>query len=384
MPTEVRITAGPLSARIAFVGEVLGTAEVQQGKPLVGPSGEEFNRMLATAGLLRKQRKGEGHWTWQRAAFAARSEKFFITNVFHAKVDVEGLCVSKAEATAAYPSARDALRKQHPLFPWPKAYSWNHLGKAGKYLHPEHLGVLPALQDELAHLAECNVVVPLGGVALWALAGKAGIMAARGTPIPGRLTPHKLLPTFNPAFVLRNWQDRPIVVADLHKVAGEAESPEIRLPSREVWIVPTLRDLETFYDRHIKGAELIAIDAEWANDQIEMIGFASSAGAAIVVPFVDYLRPGYSYWTSKAEEAAAWRWCRKVLEDPALPKVAHNSLADVQVLWQKAGIPVRNCLHDTMFAHHALQPEMKKSLGFLASLYTREASWKFLRKGEAS
>jgi hypothetical protein len=33
-----------------------------------------------------------------------------------------------------------------------------------------------------------------------------------------------------------------------------------------------------------------------------------------------------------------------------------------------------------MLLHHSLQPEMKKALGFLATIYTEEPSWKFMRK----
>jgi len=32
-----------------------------------------------------------------------------------------------------------------------------------------------------------------------------------------------------------------------------------------------------------------------------------------------------------------------------------------------------------MLAHHALQPESEKGLGFLGSVYTNEPSWKLMR-----
>ena len=40
------------------------------------------------------------------------------------------------------------------------------------------------------------------------------------------------------------------------------------------------------------------------------------------------------------------------------------------------GIKVYGAVEDTMFAHHALQPEMLKGLEFLGSVYTDEGSWK--------
>jgi hypothetical protein len=61
------------------------------------------------------------------------------------------------------------------------------------------------------------------------------------------------------------------------------------------------------------------------------------------------------------------------------PKVAQNGLYDLSFLWRSYGITVRAFQHDTMLLHHALQPESEKSLGFLGSIYTGEASWKLMR-----
>jgi hypothetical protein len=44
------------------------------------------------------------------------------------------------------------------------------------------------------------------------------------------------------------------------------------------------------------------------------------------------------------------------------------------------GIRVMGAAEDTMLAHHALQPEMIKDLGFLGSVYTDEGAWKHLGK----
>ena len=44
------------------------------------------------------------------------------------------------------------------------------------------------------------------------------------------------------------------------------------------------------------------------------------------------------------------------------------------------GIACRGAAEDTMLLHHALQPEMEKGLAFLGSVYTDEATWKFMSK----
>ena len=62
--------------------------------------------------------------------------------------------------------------------------------------------------------------------------------------------------------------------------------------------------------------------------------------------------------------------------------VGQNFLYDINHLWANYGITVPHATNDTMLLHHALQPEMQKGLGFLGSLYTNEASWKFMRHSE--
>src|SRR5215471_273964 len=48
-------TSGPRQAEIVVVAESWGASEAYQKLPLVGPSGNEFNRILNEAGLSRSQ-----------------------------------------------------------------------------------------------------------------------------------------------------------------------------------------------------------------------------------------------------------------------------------------------------------------------------------------
>jgi DNA polymerase I-like protein with 3'-5' exonuclease and polymerase domains len=95
----------------------------------------------------------------------------------------------------------------------------------------------------------------------------------------------------------------------------------------------------------------------------------------VVVPFVK--RDGSSYWPSLADEQAAWRFVKWVLESD-FRKIWQNGLYDLQYL-TRMGIRPKNCLHDTMLLHHAIYPELPKSLGFLGSIYCNESAWKDLR-----
>ena len=74
-----------------------------------------------------------------------------------------------------------------------------------------------------------------------------------------------------------------------------------------------------------------------------------------------------------------WEIVKSILASSRIPKLFQNGLYDIAFLWRAAGIPVKGALHDTMLLHHALQPEMKKGLGFLASIYADEGAWKEMR-----
>ena len=188
----------------------------------------------------------------------------------------------------------------------------------------------------------------------------------------------KVLPTYHPANIFHQYENRHVAVLDLMKAKREAEFPELRRPLREVWTDPDLNDIEIFYERFIKDAEFLAFDVETAISQVTCISFAPSVDRVLVIPFMDHRFPGTNYWPTIAEEIAAWGWVRKILQTPS-KKVGQNVLYDVQYLWRAHGLTVRNLAHDTMLLHHSLHPESPKSLGFLGGIYTNEIAWKPMR-----
>lgn len=327
-----------MSEKIAIVGEAWGEHEERQRAPFVGASGYELTRMLAEGGIHRAD--------------------CFLTNVFNLRPkptnDVENLC--SKEKHGGLP----------PL-------------KAGKYLLPQYLPELSRLKRELAELRP-NLTILLGNTAAWALLGSYGISKIRGTVCySNAIQGLKCLPTYHPAAILRQWDLRAVTVCDFIKARREAEFPEIRRPARAVYIEPSLDDLEWYYENFLRHARRISFDIETAGNQITCIGFAPDAQSALVIPFVDHRREGYSYWSSLDNELRAWRFVDKVLSLPC-PKVAQNGLYDIHFLWRGYGITVKNFEDDTMLLHHALQPESEKGLAFLGSVYTNESSWKMMRQ----
>jgi len=327
--------------KLALIGEAWGEAEEKQRLPFVGASGWLLNTMLEDAGIERHE--------------------CFISNVFNlrpARNDILNLCGPKKEVS-------------HGLGPI----------KAGKYILDKYLPHLERLRDELESVNP-NLIVALGGTASWALLGDSRISKIRGciagsNYVGGR----KCLPTFHPAAILRQWELRAVTVLDLVKAKRQAEFPDIRRPERTVYTEPTLTDLEWFYETHIVGAKALAFDIETSGDIITCLGFAPSRQVSLVVPFMDTRRPGYAYWGDKHLELLAWKFVRRVLENP-LPKIAQNGAYDLGFLWRRYGIKVVNFTEDTMLLHHSLQPESPKGLGFMGSVYTDEPAWKIMREGK--
>jgi hypothetical protein len=312
--------------------------------------------------------KYEDAWVRYRQPWLEAASMAF-TNVFNLRPPsnkIEELCQDKKAA-----QAEGGLAASLPP-----------LARA-KYLRPEFLPEVSRLHEELL-TCRPNLVVALGNTACWALLSATNIGAIRGTVTSGfgPLAGLKVLPTYHPAGVLRQWSWRTIVISDFIKVARELKFPEIRRPQREVLVNPTLPAAAEAAARILADAQAaglpLACDIETAVGQITCISFASSKDFALTIPFVDLEHPTRSYWPSEADELEAWGIVRKLLESP-VPKLGQNFIYDLQYI-TKMGIFPRNCHEDTMLLHHSLFPEMQKGLGFLGSIYTDEPAWKLMRR----
>ena len=354
---------------LLLLGEAFGSNEARLGFGFVGASGVELLKMLGEAGVIILTSEDRSYLSrfWQTSnpalvdAVWRLHPEVYRTNVFNLHPlgnDIEQFCGPKATALPGYP----ALTKS-------------------KYVHAKFQSEIERLADELCAINP-NLVVCLGNTPLWALAGTTGISKLRGTT---RLSTHtvtgiKILPTYHPAAILRQWENRPISVADLIKAGREAAYPEIRRPEREVWIEPTLEDLYEFERRYIADSPLLSCDIETSGSLITCIGFAPTPRAILVVPFFDARRKNKSYWPTNRDERDAWGFVKRVLENQT-PKLFQNGLYDIAFLLRSAGIAVRGAAEDTMLLHHALQPESLKGLGFLGSIYSDESAWKQERRG---
>ena len=319
-----------------LIGEAWGMEEEMEGRPFVGSSGRFLHAMLSQVGI----------------------REFHLTNVFNLRPksnDVKTLCT---------PRRTEGIPGKAPLVPGRNSPT----GKGALWVKGTYLGELKRLYNEL-ELLQPECIVCLGATPLWALSNVTGIGAARGNPFFWRGI--RCYPTWHPAYILRVYNQKPVFLADLCKARDMAP-----IPSRTVFVPETFRECEDWVRDHLLTADRLGCDIETRQKQITCIGFAPNIHEAITIPF--WTKEGDSYWEDLEEELEVWNLIRFILQIKKV--VGQNFTYDTSYLWKIYGMPPLHYEGDTMMQHHSLQPEMRKRLEFLASLYTETPSWKHLRK----
>lgn len=318
-------------AKILLLGEAPGVDEEAKGAPFVGASGHLLDTLLEASGL----RRGD----------------LSITNVFKVRPpgnDVSWFFLGKREAKN--------LKSPFPRF-------------KGKILKPQFEEMVRETQDEILSSGS-DVVIAMGATALWATLKKDKITDYRGSIEPwGDLT---VVPTFHPAAVLRDYSLRLPVLIDLDRARRHALSP-IKRMERLVHVVETKDDLLKTFDI-LASCEELTVDVETAERQITCFSLTPSPQETYVIPIWDKRMPGWSKW-SLDTEALLMLKTRELFRGKTL--IFHNANYDL-TYFREWGIVPDMLPHDTMLMHHSMEPEMRKSLGYLVSLRLDEPAWKYM------
>lgn len=325
---------GPDNATYMLVGEAPGAKEEQMGQPFIGPSGKLLSYCLQRVGI--------------------RESDVYITNVCKYRPPnnkIEKFC-----------------RRSKKLGRVP-----NDLVKHGLY----------ELYSDIARVKP-KVIIPVGNVALWALFGQENIAKRRGSVLPVELSPsridhvapffsstdemaatlgamlgHKLVPTFHPANVGREYTLKPIFEKDLKKARRETGYPEIRWPQRTIHIDPP-QDLAYQLASHIADHPRFAFDIETPGGELYCCGFSCDPSWGMVV---------------RTDEQWKFDLIRMLLESER-EKIAHNGLFDTGFLLYHYGIDVRHYAYDTMYEHKLVYADFRQGLDFIASFLTDEPYYK--------
>jgi hypothetical protein len=185
--------------------------------------------------------------------------------------------------------------------------------------------------------------------------------------------------------VLRQWDQRPLLWADLLKSRRFLQQT-LPPPLRRRFLLPeTIQEIKdclaSWQTRSLTPTRSLGVDIETDPrcGQITTISFGFE-DEAICIPFYNKaaLPTQCNYWPTAREEAEAWRLVKEFAALP-FPKVGQNFLYDHSYLLEDMDIRVRHIDDDTAILQHALQPELPKALGTLASLYLNEPAWKLMR-----
>lgn len=322
-------TIGPLDAQIMLVGEAPGEDEAACGQPFVGYAGRTLKQLVASAGII-----------W---------DECLVSNV----------------ARERPPANKIALFFQDKKQTLPK----------------ENLqGWINQLKYEIETYRP-NIVIALGGTALWALTGEKGIKTFRGTLLESTLVPNvKVLPTFHPQAVNYSWKLFHTVLMDLRKALFESSFPDIK-PSEHIFSVspPKAEILDYLAMLLEKQDELtIAIDLEHSNPgaHISWLGISHAPNFGMAIQFLN----GHASCFPENDELEVWQAVARVLASD-IKQVYHNASYDVANLWYNMGIECKNVYFDTIIASHALWPEAPKDLGYLCSILLNVPAWKHTSQG---
>ena len=336
--------SGPCPADIMIVGEAPGAEEERLGRPFVGTSGQELDRMLHEAGLLRSE--------------------CFVTNVCRVRP-----AHNIVEYSPKTPNGFVARTKNPP-----KTGHWTKLGAL--WVTKEVVEGAALLQKEI-DLCQPKVIIALGNLSLCLLSGKWGISDWRGSSLPCLMKPDTIvLPTYHPAAILRQWSWRAYVISDLRRVQGLCTNGLV-VPRYNFITRPHLPQvLEVCHKllELLKEPTHLSCDIETRAGHIACIGIAWSHLDAICIPLMCEERKE-GYW-SEEEEFVVVKALREVLCHPNARISGQNFIYDTQYFWRWLKF-IPNLGFDTMLGHHVCWPGTDKDLATLASLYCEQyVFWK--------
>lgn len=339
--THVQPT-GPAPARIMIVGEFPSDEDSRKGFPFSGYSGTELTKMLSEANIHRAG--------------------CFVTNVLRQPVPGNNI--------DAFIAARKSdITSQHGIM-------------RDKYCLPPVFEGIALLQREI-ELVRPNVIIALGNLAMWALTGKWGITSWRGStllcdlPLALDYKP-KVIPTYAPALVTRQWSWRPIAVMDFQRAFRASNSRDYIKPERNFIVRPDFDTaMAVLYQLHaqvVAGPVKLAIDIETRAGHIACIGLAWSRKDAICIPLMCAERIE-GYWTAEEESSLMFQ-LYLLLTHSNCHGIGQNFLYDAQYFYRHLHYLPR-IERDTMIAHHSCFSNMQKGLDFLSSMYCEDhVYWK--------
>lgn len=255
---------------------------------------------------------------------------------------------------------------------YPKSVrKWSDLWLAGKVGGHLTAPAEAARKKLIADLQGFGIVLTMGQHAMYCLTDETKIDTYRGTHIDSPSVPGlQVVPTYAPYIYARlNWSERPVVVSAMRKARTRYQDRD-----RTIYIPETVADLYAFSTQHISN-EIVADVETNKSGRITDFSIAPTSTKCLYVVLED--RAHVAQWSTQ-DELDIWLWLNFLARRRDLAWGFHNATYDLTYL-DAYGIRPQGPIFDTMLRHHAYQPELEKSLGFLAALHVPTRAWKHLR-----
>lgn len=321
--------------RIMIVGEAPGEKEELHRRPFAGPSGDFLNSRLTKVGLLRSQ-------CW-------------ITNVCKYRPPANNLT------------------------------AWFKGGDA----NPKYQLIKDGVTELFAEITQYDptVIVALGNYALWALTGLgrkspdgswSGIAQYRGSILPSHHTQTpsgyrqvKVIPSYHPAFVLRQFKWAAVSHIDFQRIKDESTSIDIQLPPIKINLLEGPSQVERELN-NIPSNTSIASDIECDRNRcITTISFAVSPNEALVIPF----RGKHGYLYDPHTEGLTWRSINHNYQR-FTNHGGQNFMFDRMILAARYRVYTPTLAFDNLIASKIAVPEFPAGLDFQTSVWTRRPYYK--------
>lgn len=350
---------GPIPTRVMIVGEAWGRDEEAAGEPFVGVSGQELNRMLHEAGILRSE--------------------CFVTNVVNAR-----------------PANNDL---SNWIAPTKKAVTSGHVSLRDKMVLPIVCEGYKRLLREI-DAVQPNIIIAFGNLAMWALTGEWAITKWRGSTLKLNLYTHVsykiagsisspeldkaleqsmkplslppiVIPCIHPAAILREWSWRQITISDLRRAKKHIGSRELSPPPWNFLTQPSFSQVQETLEWLLTSLQTgevswLDFDLETRLGHISCVGISWTKTDAICIPFMSGGRKE-GYWNLEQEAWIVWM-VQRVCTHPNAKIRWQNGLYDAQYTYRHWHFVPRGH-QDTMISQHALFSDLPKSLAFIGSMY---------------
>jgi len=318
---------GSFYARLMVIAEAPGKTEDEYQRPLIGPTGELLNDILAEAEVSRNE--------------------LYLTNV---------------------------VKYRPPLNDF-------------KQLHLIGVDLAESIRrlwDEEIHKIRPNCILALGNEALKATTGKEGITNYRGSILLANDGRTKVVPSLHPAVLFPKhdneeapypWVWKKIITEDIKRAIEESKTQSLDLPHRELKVAHSSLDVFRFFQEYpVEEFPRAANDIESINCIPVCTGFAFTRHHALCIPLLRKIGGVHLTDMSLSELADCWQLAQEALLKYGL--VGQNFSYD-SFKQRRIGFRIGRVVSELLLKAHTIFPELPlKKLSMLSSLWTREPFYK--------